>query len=706
MSAAGASPIRDGDGLLGVVVVNYASSHLLATHLAATDLAGQPVVVVVVDNWSSAAERAAIETLAAEQGWHLVAMPDNPGFGAGVNAGIRAARAAGCVCFLLLNPDAAVPGEVVAELRRHVLREPMALVSPRIRTSDGADFFSGSRLFLDSGRIRGRQTAGGRISSGPAVEWVTAACLALHDDLLRRAGDFDESYFLYWEDVEFSYRCRSVGGFPVVRNDLEAVHDAGGTQGPTPGRAKSALYYRYNCLNRLRFAARHLPRGRLLRWVLTTPAVSREILLRGGRRQLLRQPALVFAAVRGACAGLLLAGAALLRGTTPDRRGSDRREPGGSVLVVHPGAELYGSDRMLAESVSGLVADGHRVVVALPGRGPLVPELEGRGARIVFCRMPVLRKSALTPRGLVDLLADFLRGLVPACRLIRAVGTTAVYVSTVTVPTWSLVARLLRRRVVLHVHEAESGAPGLLRRLLALPAVLAHRVVVNSRYSRSVLLASVPWVEARSVVVYNGVAGPPEVCPPRPRLTGPVRLLYVGRLSPRKGPQVAVATLAELRRRGIDARLALAGSVFPGYEWFETGLRAQVRDAGLADRVEFLGFVPDVWAALRDADVVLIPSVLDEPFGNTAVEAVLAARPVLVSASSGLLEAAAGYTTAQAVPPGDAGAWADAVQRAVADWPALARAAVRDADEARRRHDPLRYRTQISRLTTAAGEPS
>jgi GT2 family glycosyltransferase len=690
---------RDGqrvgsEAVLGVVVVNYASAHLIEANLGALDLHGLPVRVIVVDNHSSDAERAAARELAGRMGWRFVGLPDNRGFGAGVNAGVRAAREEGCVCFLLLNPDASVPVEVIAELRRHVLREPMALVSPRIRTPGGSDFFAGAQLFLSSGRSRGSSPRS--TPAGPAVPWVSGACLAVHDELWRRVGGLDESYFMYWEDVDLSHRCRAVGARLVVRLDLVAEHAPGGSQDTPGGRAKSPLYYRYNCANRLRFAARHLPRRQVLRWMLATPAVSREILLRGGRRQLLQHPALLLAAVRGSAAGLRLAAGALFR-----RRSARRR----SVLVVHPGAELYGSDRMLAESVAGLVAQGDRVVVALPEPGPLVAELEAHGAEVVFCRMPVLRKSALSARGLAGLAADFLGGLRTAFRLVRVAGTTAVYVSTITVPTWSLLARVLGRRVVLHVHEAESGASRVLRRLLALPALAAHRVLVNSRYSLDVLLDSLPRIEQRSVVVYNGIAGPPQVSPPRERLEGSVRLLFVGRLSPRKGPQVAVAALAELVRSGVDARLQLAGSVFPGYEWFEDDLRRQVSEAGLDGRVEFLGFVEPIWAVLERADVVLIPSVLDEPFGNTAVEAVLAARPLIVSATSGLREAAAGYTAVQAVAPGDAEVWAEAIHRTVAGWSDFARAAVRDAGEARRRHDPARYRAEIAELTAPGGEP-
>jgi glycosyltransferase involved in cell wall biosynthesis len=374
-----------------------------------------------------------------------------------------------------------------------------------------------------------------------------------------------------------------------------------------------------------------------------------------------------------------------------------------AVLVVHPGAEMYGSDRMLAESVAGLLDSGSPVVVALPGPGPLAEHLRSLGAEVVTCRMPVLRKSALRPAGLLRLVADVVAGLAPAWRLVRTAGAGGVYVSTITIPTWLLLGRLLGRRVTLHVHEAERSAPRLVRLVLGGPALLAHVVVLNSAFSRDVLVDSVPPVRSRTVVVYNGVAAPPAVTPARTTLEDPVRLAYVGRLSPRKGPQVAVAAAAELRRRGIAVHLQLAGSVFPGYEWFERQLREQVRAEGLTGSVDFLGFVPDVSGVLGSSDVVLIPSMVDEPFGNTAVEAVLAARPVVVSDTSGLREAAGGYASVQLVPPGEELAWADAVERVVKDWPRVAGQAAEDAGEAARRHDPARYRGDVASLVTGAG---
>lgn len=379
------------------------------------------------------------------------------------------------------------------------------------------------------------------------------------------------------------------------------------------------------------------------------------------------------------------------------RRKPDRTR---SVLVAHPSADLYGSDRVLLETVRALVESGRQVVVSVPGPGPLVAELTARGARVELCPTPVIRKSALRPRGFARLLLEVGRSVVPACRLVARWGRGGVYVNTVTIPLWLVLGRLLRRRVVCHVHEAEGSAAPLVRLLIALPLLLASRIVVNSSYSLDVLASAVPRLRRRSTVVYNGVPGPPTVVPARAELQPPVRLLFVGRLSPRKGPQVAVAALDLLRRDGVDASLGLLGAVYPGYEWFEAELRATVAAAGLDGAVDFLGFDADVWPYVAAADVVLVPSVVDEPFGNTAVEAVLAARPLVVSATSGLREASAGYRCAQSVEPDRPEALAAAVQAVVADWDRYRRLALADSALARERHATDRYAAEVVAVLT------
>lgn len=368
-----------------------------------------------------------------------------------------------------------------------------------------------------------------------------------------------------------------------------------------------------------------------------------------------------------------------------------------TLLIAHPSADMYGSDRVMLETVDAMTSRGWRVIVTVPSTGPLIAELDRRGVQVEFRVTPVLSKAMLKPSNLLRTIVTAMKSIPQGIGVIRGHQADLVYVSTLTIPMWLVLATLLRRPVVCHVHESERTARRVVRQALAAPLFLADALLVNSQYSRKVLADSFPRLDRKSEVIYNAVPGPPQPNQARGRLDQPIRLTFVGRLSPRKGPQVAVELVQALARRGVEARLDLLGAVFPGYEWFETELRDQVRIAGLTDVVTFHGFVSDIWDQLERADIALVPSQGDEPFGNTAVEAVLAARPVIASAASGLDEAVAGYSSAQSVAADDVEAWADAVVRVVDQWPTFRRDALSDSVVAQERHDPERYRAEVAR---------
>lgn len=363
------------------------------------------------------------------------------------------------------------------------------------------------------------------------------------------------------------------------------------------------------------------------------------------------------------------------------------------ALIVHPGAELFGSDRMALESAVALRESGHRVVVALASHGPLVAELRAAGAEVVITRMLVLRKALLRPSGWMTLLRDSLRGAGAAWRLLQRVRPDVVYVSTITLPFWPLMARLKGVPSVSHVHEAEASGSNLLNALLYLPHLASRRTLVNSRFSLDTIRRALPALVRTSSVLYNGVAAPTDPTPPRRWIDGPLRLTYIGRLSPRKGPDLLIDAARLLEDAGQEVHVTLLGAAFEGYEWFEAELRSRARSASVT--VDFAGFHADVWPFLADADVIVVPSRGDEPFGNTAVEAVLALRPVIASDSSGLREAVAGIPTARLFEAGDAEALACAVREVVDGWAEVAELTTTAAEIAHGRYSPETYRFAI-----------
>ena len=367
----------------------------------------------------------------------------------------------------------------------------------------------------------------------------------------------------------------------------------------------------------------------------------------------------------------------------------------GPVLMVHPTADLYGSDRVFLESVSALVLAGKSVIVALPVTGPLEQELRRRGARVENCPSPVLRKSMFQPRGLLNALGTTWSGLRQGTQLIRKIRPSTIYVNTVTVPLWNVLARIFRVPLLVHVHEGEASASAAARLVLAAPLLLSTTLIANSRSSAIVIHKSLGRLGPRTTVIYNAVPGPRHPVPIRKPLTAPVRLIYVGRLSPRKGVDVAISALALLDKEGIPAELELVGAVFPGYEWYEKELEAQIAHLRLDGRVRFHGFVSAVWELVASCDILLVPSRGDESFGNTAVEGILAGRPVIASNNTGLIEATAGYGSAQRVAPDDPHAIVAAVRELMQTWDEVPAALAEDLVTARSRHGLEQYQQRI-----------
>jgi glycosyltransferase involved in cell wall biosynthesis len=365
------------------------------------------------------------------------------------------------------------------------------------------------------------------------------------------------------------------------------------------------------------------------------------------------------------------------------------------VLLTHPSAELYGSDRMALESVVALVSRGIRVTTVLPVDGPLRAELESAGSNVVVRAIPVLRKAALRPAGLLRLIRDLVAKTPQMVAVVRQARPDVVYVNTIVQPWWMLIGRLFGSRVVVHVREAEVEPPRLVRRALLLPLVAAHSIVANSRFTERQVIADGPRVGERTSVIYNGKDWSAYEVEHEESAAGEFRVLYLGRLSPRKGTDILVRAVSLLRTGGRDIQLTLAGAVFPGYEWYEEELRQLCSDSGLGDSVRFAGFVDDPRPLLARADVMVVPS-RAEPFGTVAAEGMASGLPVVVSDVQGLVEIVSSDQVGLVVPAEDPEAIARAVAR-LQDDPALRyRLSVHGSTSVRDRFSRERYRAEIA----------
>ncbi|HVR73525.1 MAG TPA: glycosyltransferase family 2 protein [Planctomycetota bacterium] len=285
--------------LVAVVVVQYGPEGPCEACLESIRRSkGVRVLPVLVDNSAcgSAALRSAVEALG---GIHL-ARPDNPGFAAGANAGLRAVlEAARPDVLAVLNADIRLAPDCLRILHAVLTSHPDAgIAGPGLLSEDDPERWwnVGGEVLWPSGSPR--SWLHGILREGGPIEirdtgFVCGSVLAFRPDLIERAGPLPERYFLYFEDAEFSLRARAAGFRTIVCPEALAWHRGGAAVEDAP---HLAAYYRAR--NRLIFSRDwnpHRVRGRIHRALFALRALASSLVR--SRAGLRREPPFLARAV-------------------------------------------------------------------------------------------------------------------------------------------------------------------------------------------------------------------------------------------------------------------------------------------------------------------------------------------------------------------------------------------------------------------------
>ena len=184
------------------------------------------------------------------------------------------------------------------------------------------------------------------------------------------------------------------------------------------------------------------------------------------------------------------------------------------------------------------------------------------------------------------------------------------------------------------IHHVGNDSPGYV--VNDTPRSDLYRLAAASRWVRDVILQE-GYPLGRISVVYPGALVKEfkmHILPAQDKL----RVAYASIVLPYKGPQILIEALSSLHERGVDFHCSLAGNITD--ERFVDELRTFIADAGMEDKVEFLGFLPRkrLKGFLARHNVLAFPSVFQEPFGISQVEAMAAGLAVVSSGTGGARE--------------------------------------------------------------------
>lgn len=220
-------------------------------------------------------------------------------------------------------------------------------------------------------------------------------------------------------------------------------------------------------------------------------------------------------------------------------------------------------------------------------------------------------------------------------------------------------AAALRIPMLVQLHGADfdafyRGLPAPARAVLRRTLARADHVVVLGEHWRRFVIEEIALPPGRVSVVANGVPAPT----PAPRPAGPPRLLFLGRLEPRKGVAELIDALGAPALRARDWSATLAGDGDPA------PYMAQAERLGIGARLSFPGWVgPETVAQLlREAHLLLLPSHA-EALPMAVIEALAHGVPVVTTPVGALPDYLQHERSVLFVPPGDVPALAAAITR-------------------------------------------
>jgi len=231
-------------------MADAAVSAIVVTHNAAAwiqrsleSLAGTGAEVVVVDNASTDGTPGLVREKFRDA---RVIEQENKGFGAGNNAGMRAASGR---YYLLLNPDAWLTEGALEKLVAFADAHPQAaVIGPRLLNPDGSlqrsvrGYPSPWRIATEYFFLRklGPRTHALNAFFGEQfdhesvreAEYLFGACLLVRREAVDEVGGFDEDFFLMSEEVDWCYRFREAGWKVLFYPGAEVFHVVGASLNP------------------------------------------------------------------------------------------------------------------------------------------------------------------------------------------------------------------------------------------------------------------------------------------------------------------------------------------------------------------------------------------------------------------------------------------------------------------------------------------
>lgn len=350
-----------------------------------------------------------------------------------------------------------------------------------------------------------------------------------------------------------------------------------------------------------------------------------------------------------------------------------RRAMATRILYVHNSADIYGASRSLVRLMKNLNREQFLPLVVLPEQGPLQTKLEELNVKVlIHPSLSVITRSVFRSWRILLFFLQFPFSVFFFWRLIRKNEIDLVHTNTGVILSPALAAKLTGIPHIWHIRDWFQEFKGMWGPYAKYILWSSRRVIAVSR-----AIAGQFPDQSKLVVVHNGFSLD-EFAVPKEKLAREFRERFglsnqivvgcVGRIKlVRKGQEVLIQAANLLKKKGVNAKFVIIGSVFTGNENHLEELKRMVREFNLEQDVVFTGELADPKPAYAAMDIFVLPSAQPEPFGGVVMEAMSMGVPVIATNIGGSIDQVAEGVTGYLVPPSDPAALAEKIEKLIQD---------------------------------------
>lgn len=214
--------ITVGGELASIIIVTYNHLHYLDACITSIKKQNYPHEIILVDNCSTDGTIQHVKDFFTEI--ILIESRENKGYGAGNNLGFMYAKGKYIV---ILNPDVIVDNSWLECLISPLMNQDHIITTPKILIFDGSKIntIGNSNHFTGLTFTNGLGAAPSMFCQTIQTTGVSGACFALTKCAYTDIGGFDELFFLYNEDSDFSWRANLMGYTILAIPDAIIFHD-------------------------------------------------------------------------------------------------------------------------------------------------------------------------------------------------------------------------------------------------------------------------------------------------------------------------------------------------------------------------------------------------------------------------------------------------------------------------------------------------